>query len=274
MHQQISIIFILLTLLAGCKQQPAPTDPIPEHDTFKIESSVLGETRVICVWTPPSYNNSLAPMPVLYMPDGGIREDFPHIANTLAKLVAENTLPDTILVGIENTERRRDLTGPSDDPAEEQIAPLTDGSSKFRQFIADELFSEVERRYRITGKKAIIGESAAGLFVVESMFLEPDMFDAYIAMDPSIYWNHQFLVRTASEHLSEFPESSKRFWFAGSDAEDIQTNTRELKLILEQHAPETLTWLYSDQPNEQHSTIFRATKEQALKWTLGTDFKE
>ncbi|MEM7561320.1 MAG: alpha/beta hydrolase, partial [Planctomycetota bacterium] len=67
-------------------------------------------------------------LPVLYMPDGGIKEDFPHIANTLAKLIAENTIPPMILVGIENTERRRDLTGPSEVAAEETIAPLTDGA--------------------------------------------------------------------------------------------------------------------------------------------------
>ena len=177
-------------------------------------------------------------------------------------------------MGIENTERRRDLTGPSEDPSEEKIAPLTDGASKFRQFIADELIPEIDRRYRTTDKRSIIGESAAGLFVVETLFLQPDMFNSYIAMDPAIYWNKKYLVRTAAEHLSEFPKSPIRFWFAGSDAGDIQPNTRELEAILQENAPQSLTWSYSDQPSEKHTTIFRATKEDAIKWTLGSDANE
>ena len=274
MNTQILTFLVLAAALIGCKQAPQATDPIPNHDSFSIKSSAVGERRVICVWTPPNYDETKDDFPVLYMPDGGIKEDFPHIANTLAKLVSENSIPPVILVGIENTERRRDLTGPSDDPAEEKIAPLTDGSSKFRQFIADELMPEIDRRYRTTNQRSIIGESAAGLFVVETLLLQPDMFNSYIAMDPAIYWNKKYLVRTAAEHLSKFPNSSIRFWFAGSGAGDIQPNTRELKGILKKNAPDSLIWKYSDQPNEKHNTVFRATKEDAIKWTLGSQAKK
>ena len=274
MNKTILTLLVLAAALVGCTQSPQVSDPIPDHDSFSIESSAVGETRVICVWTPSGYDATEDAFPVLYMPDGGIKEDFPHIANTLAKLVSENSIPPLILVGIENTERRRDLTGPSDDPSDEKIAPLTDGASKFRRFISDELMPEIDRRYRTTDKRSIIGESAAGLFVVETLFLKPDMFNSYIAMDPAIYWNRKYLVRTAAEHLSEFPNSSIRFWFAGSDAGDIQPNTRELTAILQKNAPHSLTWLYSDQPDENHNTIFRATKEAAIKWTLGSQAKK
>ena len=270
MNTRITILFMLVIGFVGCTRTHHPSDPIPSHDTFSIESASVGETRVICVWTPPGYGDNSDCYPVIYMPDGGIKEDFPHIANTLAKLVAENSIPPMLLVGIENTERRRDLTGPSENAAEEKIAPLTDGSTKFRQFINDELFPEINKRYRTTSQRSIIGESAAGLFVVETLLLRPRMFDAYIAMDPAIYWNNKYLVRTAAEHLAELPDSEIRFWYAGSDAGDIQPHTRELETILDHSAPESLKWMYSDQPNEQHNTIFRATKEAAIKWTLGT----
>jgi hypothetical protein len=268
MKIQSTLLCLLVTAFVGCNQPQRPTDSIPKHDTFNIESTSVGETRVICVWTPPEYGGNEERFPVLYMPDGGIEEDFPHIANTLSKLIAEKSIPPTILVGIENTERRRDLTGPSEVASEEKIAPLTDGSSKFRQFIADELFAEIDQRYRTTSQRSIIGESAAGLFVVETLLLKPEMFGAYIAMDPAIYWNNHYLVRTATEHLANLPESNLRFWFAGSDAEDIQLYTRKLDSILKTSAPDTLEWTYSDQPTEKHNTIFRATKESAIKWTL------
>jgi predicted alpha/beta superfamily hydrolase len=203
------------------------------------------------------------------MPDGGIKEDFPHIANTLDKLVANGSIPPLILVGIENTDRRRDLTGPSEVPSDAKIAPLTDGSSKFRQFISQELIAEIDRRYRTTDQRAIIGESAAGLFVVEALMLQPELFDTYIAMDPALHWNDEYLVRTANEHISKLPNSKIRFWFAGSSAADIQPHTRELESILKSKSPDTLEWMYSDQPNEKHNTIFRATKESAIIWAIG-----
>jgi hypothetical protein len=262
--------FLLGIAFVGCSAPQLPLDPIPKHDTFKIHSTSVVETRVICVCVPPEYHDSDNSYPVLYMPDGGIKEDFPHIANALAELVATGSVPPTILVGIENTERRRDLTGPSEVASDEKIAPLSDGASKFRTFIADELFPEIHRRYRTTNRRSIIGESAAGLFVVETLLKHPEMFDSYIAMDPAIYWNDRYLVRTAAEKLAKFPTSKIRFWFAGSDAVDIQPHTRELQSILKNSAPDTLEWTYSDEPGEKHKTIFRATKAVAIKWTLGS----
>ncbi|MEM9413638.1 MAG: alpha/beta hydrolase-fold protein [Planctomycetota bacterium] len=276
MSKLLSIVGVISFALLGCGTANLPfepvakRDPIPNHDTFTIESTAVGETRVICVWKPPEYVGNQK-FPVLYMPDGGIKEDFPHIANSLAKLVDDGSIPPMILVGIENTERRRDLTGPSKIADDAKIAPITDGSSKFRAFIANELFSEIDRRYRTTDQRSIIGESAAGLFVVETLLLKPEMFENYIAMDPAIYWNDRYLVRSAIAHLSNSPNSKRRFWFAGSAAIDIQPNTRELKSILEEHASDTLDWRYSDQPGEQHKTIFRATKEAAIKWTFRPD---
>ncbi|MEM7782845.1 MAG: alpha/beta hydrolase-fold protein [Planctomycetota bacterium] len=243
-------------------------DQMPEHLTFQLDSKELNETRTLCVWLPPVYSQSKDNFPVLYMPDGGLKEDFPHIANTVAKLVATAKIPACILVGIENTQRRRDLTGPSEVQEEAKIAPISDGASKFRAFIRNELFPEVDRRFRTTKSRSIIGESAAGLFIVETLMLNPDMFDNYIAMDPAIYWNNRYLVRSAKSHLAKFSDSKKKFWFAGSNATDIYPNTRELRDVLTQAAPASLTWNYLDQPNEKHNTIFRATKERALLWTF------
>ena len=270
MHSRITLLSVLITAIVGCGHPEARRDPIPKHDTFNIESTSVGETRVICVWTPSEYDDNEDSYPVLYMPDGGIKEDFPHMANTISKLIAEESIPPVILVGIENTERRRDLTGPSDVVSDGRIAPLSDGSSKFRQFIGNELCPEIDRRYRTTDQRSIVGESAAGLFVVETLLLQPDLFDSYIAMDPALYWNDKYLVRTATKHLSKFPNSTIRFWFAGSDAGDIQPHTRELESILKDKSPDTLEWFYSDQPDEKHNTIFRSTKEAALKWCLGS----
>jgi uncharacterized protein len=257
-------------LIISCANSSQKKDPIPNHDEFTIESKLVGEKRNINVWLPPDYKTSSDTLPVMYMADGGIvEEDFPHIANTLAELIKSKSIPPMILVGIANTQRRRDLSGPTEIEKDKEIAPVVGGAEKFRAFIKEELFPEIDKRYRTNSKKSIIGESLSGLFVVETFLLTPDMFDNYIAFDPSLWWNNHYLVRTAKEHLANFPASEKKIWFAGSDAVDISKYTLELAEILKTENISNLKWNYSPEPKEKHNTIFRATKEKAIKWTLG-----
>lgn len=261
-------ILIILQLLVCHTRVIRAEDSIPAHTTFKINSHVLGELRTINVWTPPSYEHGRQPLPVMYMPDGGLQEDFPHIANTMAALIAQGKIPAMILVGIENTQRRRDLTGPTSEKRDKKIAPEIGGSEKFRKFIRDELFSEINSRYSTTDKRGIIGESLAGLFILETLFLEPEMFNYYIAMDPSLWWNNHYLVTNAESYLSKFPGTPKRLWFAGSSAKDIYKHTEALEKKFASKTIQNFKWNYSTEPLEKHNTIFRATKEKALIWML------
>lgn len=263
------IFFLLISaLMPGCKNNGTNyNDPIPKHDSLTIQSKYVNENRVINIWSPSGYDTSNDSLPVLYMPDGGIKEDFPHIANTLAKLIEEKQIPPYILVGIENTERRRDLSGPTEIEYDLTIVPNPGGSKNFRSFIKKELFPEIDRRYRTLDKKAIIGESAAGIFVIETFLLDNEMFDYYIAMDPALWYNEQYLVKNFEKLSKDNYPDEKKLWFAGSDAVDISTHTKELARKLK-ISDKGLKWKYSDEPNEKHNTIFRATKEKALIWTL------
>ncbi|WP_457609581.1 alpha/beta hydrolase [Lutibacter sp.] len=266
--KNINYIILISLFILSCENKQQKQDPIPNYDSFKFESKQVGETRVINVWTPPSYEKTDNSFPILYMPDGGIKEDFPHIANTIAELIENNNIPPIILVGIENTKRGRDLTGFSEVKEDEKYCPLTDGANNFRNFITKELFTEIGTKYRVTNKKGIIGESLAGLFVMETFMIKPESFDFYIAFDPSLWWNNHYLVRNAKSLLNKFPDKKIKLWFAGSSAEDISQYTNEFVKILENNTPNKLKWKYSDEPNEKHNTIFRATKEKALKWML------
>lgn len=264
----IPFYLLLFFTLTSYQNAPQNQDPIPKYETFKVVSKAVNETRTINVWTPEEYTKGTDSLPVLYMLDGGTKEDFPHVANTLAELIKAKKIRPIILVGIENTERRRDLTGPTEVAKDKEIAPVVGGSEKFRAFVSDELFAEINKRYRTTAEKGIMGESIAGLFVVETFLLHPEMFDFYVAFDPSLWWNSQHLVKTAKERLSKFPTEEKRFWFAGSNAEDIYVSTRALSKTLESESNKNLKWYYSDEPEEQHNTIFKATKVKALEWSL------
>ena len=266
--KKIIIFLFIATLSFSCKQKTITyNDPIPKHDSLTIDSKFVNETRVITIWTPTIYEESNESLPVIYMADGGIKEDFPHIANTLAELIAANKIPPFILVGIENTERRRDLTGQTKIAYDLEYIPNAGGANNFRNFIKNELVPTINKKYRTTSEKAIIGESLSGLFVMETFLLEPEMFDYYIAFDPSVWFNEQYLVKNFETLIKDKNYKNKKIWFAGSDAEDISNFTKELEKKMKSKTQD-FTWKYSDEPTEQHNTIFRATKEKALIWTL------
>lgn len=262
------LCLIIGVLVIGCKTQNAIyTDSTPNHETLKITSKYVNEERTINIYTPPNYKESNERLPVMYMPDGGIKEDFPHIANTIDTLIKQGKIQEIILVGIENTVRKRDLTGPTEVEYDLKYIPNPGGANNFRNFIKNELFPAIDQKYRTTNRKALIGESAAGLFVIETFILDSKMFDYYIAMDPALWFNEQYLVKNYEDLAKNNDYTQTKLWFAGSSAEDINPYTKKLSQKIE-NQESGLTFKYENEPSEKHNTIFRATKEKALIWTF------
>ncbi|TDN38532.1 alpha/beta hydrolase [Hymenobacter sp. UV11] len=266
--QQACLGALLLLLVAhGARAQTvlSPT-PLCIGETFTIESKVLHETRRINVYAPPGYGgNASQPLPVLYMPDGGIKEDFLHVAGLVEVLVGDEAMRPFLLVGIENTERRRDLTGPTTNEEDRKIAPRVGGSAAFRAFLRTELMPAIRERYRTTPETAIVGESLAGLFVVETLLLEPDLFTTYLAFDPSLWWNNNYLTKQADHLLRAYAGPAKTLYLAASSQPDIAEATRHLAASLRTVAPPAITWHYAPLPAETHQTIYHPAALQALR---------
>ena len=155
---------VLVTIARPTGAATNDTSPLVIGETFTIDSKVLGETRRINVYLPPAYTAARdTRLPVIYMPDGGMGEDFLHIAGLVQVSTGNGTMRPFILIGIENTQRRRDLTGPTENANDKKIAPHVGGSQSFRAFIRQELMPQVKTRYRTTNETAIVGESLDGL---------------------------------------------------------------------------------------------------------------
>lgn len=240
--------------------------PLIIGETFTITSQALREVRRINVYAPPGYADSRdARLPVLYMPDGGIKEDFLHVAGLLQLSVGNGTMRPFLLVGIENTERRRDMTGPTDNPKDKRIAAHVGGSAAFRTFIRTELIPRIEAQYRTTGERAVVGESLAGLFVVETLLLEPDLFDSYLAFDPSLWWNNQQLVTSVGGQRRDQPARRKTLFLASSAEPELATLTQRLATALEAGAIPGLECHYLPLPDETHATIYHPAALRAFR---------
>jgi predicted alpha/beta superfamily hydrolase len=245
-------------LILGFASTSSPaTDPVLPHQTFTIDSKALHETRRINVYTPPGYDKSTVRYPVLYMPDGGVEEDFPHVTIDIDAAIRAGEMRPVIVVGIENTERRRDMTGPTQVESDTKIAIHVGGSAKFRAFIRDELMPVIRKRFRGNGETAIVGESLAGLFIVGTFFAEPKLFDAYIALSPSLWWNDQALVRHAGIWLQSRPKLTATLYLASAGDDDRGDAVKTMAGVLRADAPKGLTWYYEPRADLQHSTIYK-----------------
>jgi predicted alpha/beta superfamily hydrolase len=268
---KLAVLFLFAAIAAAwAAPDLAADEPVPPHESFTVESGALKETRRINVYLPPGYVAAgTVRYPVLYMPDGGVQEDFPHIAATVDAGIRAGEMRPMLVVGIENTERRRDVTGPTEVEEDRKIAPRVGGSAAFRGFIRDELMPEVRRRYRVADETAIIGESLAGLFIVETFFLEPELFDTYIALSPSLWWNREDLVRKAGERLKARTELRKTLYLSSANEEEIVAATTRLADVLRANAPAGLRWEYKPRPDLRHDTIYRAAAPQVLRQLFG-----
>ncbi|MFN8647679.1 MAG: alpha/beta hydrolase-fold protein [Gemmatimonadales bacterium] len=264
-------LFLLALLGAGvpagrvmAQQSPATADATPRHATFTITSRVLGERRRFNVYTPPAYDDGRSALPVVYMPDGGMAEDFPHVVNTLDSLIGLGLVRPMLVVGIENTERRRDLTGPTRAARDSAIAPRVGGSAAFRAFLRDELMPEIRRRYRVTDETALVGESLAGLFVVETLFEDPALFRRYLAVDPSLWWDAEALARGAAARLGGLDLAGRSLYLTTAGIDGNVASTQLLVAALRDAAPAGFTWHYDPRAGERHATVFRATLPEAF----------
>jgi predicted alpha/beta superfamily hydrolase len=240
--------------------------PLVIGETFTIDSRVMHEVRRINVFRPTVYGDTTtAPLPVLYMLDGGMAEDFLHVAGLVQVSVSNGTMRPFLLVGIENTERRRDTTGPTENPEDRKIAPRVGGSATFREFIKAELMPAIKSRYRTSAESAIAGESLAGLFVVETFLREPNMFDTYIAFDPSLWWNNGKLVSDAPALLGGRNLTGKSLYVAMSSNAGGPELRDKLNSAMENASGRGLTWHYVTMPGETHATIYHPAALQAFR---------
>lgn len=255
-HALAPVLLWGVTGTAGATAQDA-AQPLVIGETFTMMSRHLGEVRRINVYAPTVYLDSAnTPLPVLYMPDGGLKEDFLHIAGLLQVSIGNGTMRPFLLVGVENTQRRRDLTGPTTVAEDKKIAPVVGRSTWFRAFIREELMPAIRSRYATTDETAIVGESLAGLFVVETFLLEPELFDTYIAFDPSLWWNDGQLVNEAAARIRRNQPGGTTIYLASSNEPEISKKTLEFAAAFRQVEGKGFTLHYQPMPNEQHSTIF------------------
>ena len=268
MLRALALALTLLTAAPALAQSaPAEGRPIVTGQSLTLESKVLKDTRRINVHLPASYAKAAdRTYPVLYLLDGGEQEDFPHIVGLAQLGELSWTFREMIVVGIEGVDRKHDLTHPTRVAKERSDFPTSGGSAAYRRFLGEELKPWIAARYRTSGETALIGESLAGLFVVETFLKQPALFDAYIAASPSLWWDDQGLACGAAADLARWPAGERRLYLTiGDEGTTMQAGVDKVVAALKTAPPKGLTWTYDPMPQEHHSTIYHPAALKAFR---------
>lgn len=254
-------------IAASAEDAPAVAEtPIVIGRSYALPSAVMGQTREINVWLPPGYAESGQTYPVLYVLDGGQDQDFHHISGIAQLGTIVGTTRDVIVVGIASVDRRNELALPTEDAELIARYPTQGQSDRFRRFIGEEVQPFIESRLRTSGETALMGESLAGLFVVETFLKEPQMFDAYVAVSPSLWWDGGQLARQSGAHLRDHSNDARTLILTlGDEGEMMQAPMDVLTANLRDHALPGVTWDFTPRPAESHASIYHGAALDAFR---------
>lgn len=263
-----ALIAIALACVVPAAAQPVP---ITIGETHTLASKPLAQERVVNVYLPAGYATSGKTYPVLYLIDGGLDQDFLHITGTTALGALWARSQELIVVGVATKDRRRELTGPTQDAVLLKEFPTAGGSAAFRAFIRDEVMPMVSQTYRTSGETGVIGESLAGLFIVETFLTEPDLFDHYAAISPSLWWDDERLSKSAGTLLKTPMLKPHRLYLTiANEGREMQTGVDRLVSALTANQREGRAWCYAPHPDLTHATIYHGVSPEALQFLFPT----
>ncbi len=199
--KKLIIIFIITSLSTFAFGQTEKANPFVLGVTEELHSKVLAETRILNVYLPEGYNKKdTVKYPVIYLLDGSADEDFIHVVGLVQFNNFEwiNRVPKSIVVGIATVDRKRDFTFPTTVESDKKKYPTTGHSDKFIDFIESELQPFIENNYKTNSSKMLIGQSLGGLLTTEILLKKPTLFNTYIIVSPSLWWDNGSIINQAS----------------------------------------------------------------------------
>ena len=220
--------------------------------TISIQSKILKEERVLNVYLPQHYSaDSLKSYPVIYLLDGSKDEDFIHIAGIVqfGSFSWINMLPETIVIGIANVDRKRDFTYPSQNSLDQEEFPTSGKSAHFIQFLEEELQPFIAANFKTSEEKTLIGQSLGGLLATEILFKKPELFDNYVIVSPSLWWDDEKLLNAPTPSFT----SSKSIYIAGGkEGEVMERTAKALYTKLNQQQDEKTRVFYEFLEDKDH----------------------
>ncbi len=250
-----------------------------------LYSPTLKETRKLWVYVPDidtsRYTDKL---PVVYLLDGNVY--FYSMTDYLMFLSSKRKCPKMIIIGIPNEtseNRTRDLTTShvTSTGADSNEVKTSGGAENFTMFLEKELMPYIEKRYPASTNRMLVGHSNGGLFAINAMINHPNLFNYYVVIDPSMWWDNRKLLKQTEKALKQNKFDNKMLYLAiandagmdtalvRKDKSDDTKHTRailELKDDLKKYSFNGLKWNSKYYPDEDHGTIPVPSEYDALRF--------
>jgi|SRR5665213_2809257 len=261
-HLLFLSVFICSIIANGQNNKPFVLGTIEE-----IQSTKLSEKRTLNIYLPEGYKeNDTTRYPVIYLLDGSADEDFIHICGIVQFFNMMDMMPKTIVVGIANVDRKRDFTYQTTIEKDKKAYPTTGGSEKFIGFIEQELEPFIEKKYKTNSSRILIGQSLGGLLAVEILYKKPSLFNTYIIVSPSLWWDNESLLLKSPEVLNlSFQQKTTVYIAVGNEGDVMVGDAKRLEKILKKDDKGNLNVVYSYFQDENHATILHQAVYRALE---------
>ena len=228
--------------------------------SYTLHSEILNEDRIYSVSLPESYYEDKAEnktYPLLIVLDGNTH--FRPLSGIVQYLSAASTrnlrIPEMIVIGIENVNRRRDFTP---DKVITTRPNDTGGGAAFLSFLENELIPELDQKFRTNTNRILFGHSLGGLLAAHAYMQEESPFNGFIAVDPSFgTWDAETMDAKISQVT---PNSFQRFIYiatANWDKRNIRNRDRHIRWLesLNQKCEGPLPAKLEYFENETHSSV-------------------
>lgn len=276
MHHIFTALIILAAFLPAAAQDQKISTPFVLGRIENIYSRQLSESRTLNIYLPPGYKESdTTQYPVIYLLDGGADEDFIHITGLVQFFTFPwvNKIPECIVVGIANEDRKRDFTFPSSIPADRKLLPTGGHSAAFIAFLEQELQPFIQSRYRGRQKGMLIGQSLGGLLATEILLQHTALFDKYVILSPSLWWGAgAFLQEKILKKAAQLPAGTAVYLAVGkegltptSPARVMEVDANLLADGLKRYGKGNLRLYFDYLPAEDHGTMMHQAVLNAFK---------
>lgn len=269
------IVLSLFITLSGYSQEQSIIKPFILGEIHQVSSRVLNEKRTINVYLPEGYDVSdKETYSVIYLLDGSKDEDFIHTVglvqyNTFSWV---NRMPKSIVIGISNVDRKRDFTFPTMNKEDKKQFPTTGGSNAFIEFMKKELKPYVNSTFKTNGQSTLIGQSLGGLLATEILITQPTLYNNYILISPSIWWNDKSILKEVDSLKGKIKKKSINVYIGvgkegqgkGNSSSPMEADAK--KLFNKLSEIKGLKSTYDFLPKENHATVGHQSLINAFMW--------
>ncbi len=252
----MKIIFIGLIIGLFVANSFGQTTPVTVGQSFTMKSAILSEERKVLVALPRDYEKGTQKYPVIYVLDG--EWNFPFVAEAVKVLADSERIPPSIVIGVTNSDRNRDFTTKLTTNFEKpDFMNKVGGANNFLNYLEKELVPLVDKTFRTAPYRTLIGHSLGGIFAWHSLASRPQLFQSYLILDASVFWDNGAVVKEVKEFFKQNPTAKSRvFWGRDRIPREVWfTQNTEFLAFWEKNPPKNVRFKFYEMEDETHSTL-------------------